>query len=108
MSYLNYIIPVPGKGIECGNSECSRYADCHISLDSSVELRKAQCFCLTGFKGNGQTCQRLRPHEGNVKLPVAYPKFFRWGCLTKKAKTYNFYLTQCFFVIAILTIELYF
>jgi hypothetical protein len=56
---------VPGKGIACGGKECSRYADCQVNIDGSKEIRLSKCFCLPGFKGNGQTCTRLKAHEGD-------------------------------------------
>ena len=56
----------PGKGIECGNDVCSRYADCHVNLD--IHLRSSHCVCLTGFKGNGLNCQRLKPREGKCSV----------------------------------------
>ena len=42
---------IPGKGSQCGNDICNKYADCHFNFASN----EFKCRCVLGFQGDGYT-----------------------------------------------------
>ena len=42
---------IPGKGSQCGNDICNKYADCHFNFASN----EFKCRCVMGFQGDGYT-----------------------------------------------------